>query len=290
MMSHTDRAESNTDATCLFCGEPERVEIEEIWSPRHFQFDTCCEGMHDAACDFMVHEPKAAAAWLRSKGLDALTGRRSRRIIDNGCGNLVIDWNLDIGDITLAKAKAFVLEHHRHCDPPAGWRFGAGIRNGDELIGVVMVGRPVARMLDPKQVLEVNRLCLSTAVTEGLAWNACSMAYGWAAREAKRRNYAKIVTYTRVDEPGTSLIAAGWVVEARTKGRYWGGGARIRAQKGDVIDKLRWTPKDMASAAGLAVHADLQAEADWTATENHVRINTGRGREGSEATRPVELA
>lgn len=256
-MDHTDPPSPEPDATCLFCGEPELVEIAEIWSPREFQVETCCEGMHDAACDFMTQEPKEAAAWLRSKGLDAFGGHRSRRIIDNGCGNLVIDWNLEIGEISLAKAKAFVLEHHRHCNPPAGWRFGAGIRNGAEIIGVVMVGRPVARMLDPKGVLEVNRLCLSTNIAEGLAWNACSMAYGWAAREARRRSYPKIVTYTRADEPGTSLIAAGWVVESRTKGRHWSSPSRVREKKGVAIDKLRWTPRAMAGAAGLAVHAEF---------------------------------
>ena len=30
--------------------------------------------------------------------------------------------------ITLAQAKAFIAEHHRHNKPPTGWKFGVGLR------------------------------------------------------------------------------------------------------------------------------------------------------------------
>lgn len=233
-------------APCLFCNGPEHAEILEIWSPREFTMDTCCEGMHHAVNEFLAEDGKAAADWLRNKGLDALVGHRSRRVIDDD-GHLVLDFKLEIGEVDFATAKNFVTAHHRHCKAPRGWRFGAGIKNGSELIGVVMVGRPVARMIDASRVIEVNRLCIRTDIAADLAWNACSQLYGWAAREAKKRGFEKVITYTRQDEPGTTLKAAGWTVEHTTKGRHWDAPGRPREKQGEAIGKFRWTPAGMVA-------------------------------------------
>ncbi|ABM97003.1 hypothetical protein Mpe_B0228 (plasmid) [Methylibium petroleiphilum PM1] len=141
-------------------------------------------------------------------------------------------------------AKAFVRAHHRHCPPPAGWKFGGAIRNGpgdDGVIGVVMVGRPVAKAINQTKVMEVNRLCIREDIADGLQWNACSLAYGWAAREAKRRGAHRIITYTLVTEPGTSLRAAGWIPEARVRGRSWNTPSRPREDRMEIVDKIRWS-------------------------------------------------
>ena len=130
---------------CPYCGEAELIEILEVWPPRDFQLDTCCHGVHEAAVQFLSENPRAAAQWLRAKGLEGLTGRRVRRVIDDGSGQLVLDWRLTIAPVSFSTAKNFVAPHHRHCPAPAGWRFWTGIFNGDELIGCVMVGRPVAK-------------------------------------------------------------------------------------------------------------------------------------------------
>ena len=67
---------------------------------------------------------------------------------------------------------------------------------------------------------EVNRLCIRRDTAAALRWNAASMLYGWCAREAARQGWRKIITYTRVDEPGTSLRAAGWNQEGQRKGPW----------------------------------------------------------------------
>jgi hypothetical protein len=66
------------------------------------------------------------------------------------------------------------------------------------------------------------------------------MLYGWSAREAERRGWSRIVTYTRADEDGGSLIAAGWTPEATVRGRGWHSGRRARANRNAFIDKTRW--------------------------------------------------
>lgn len=108
--------------------------------------------------------------------------------------------------ITLAQARAFVREHHRHNKPPTGWKFGVGLANDNgDLIGVATAGRPVARAL--AGTLEVNRTC-----TTGER-NANSMLYGAIRRAAVAMGYEKIYTYTQADECGASLRAAGFHVD-----------------------------------------------------------------------------
>jgi len=107
--------------------------------------------------------------------------------------------------ITLKQAKEFIALHHRHNKPPTGWKFGVGLKKGDELIGVATAGRPIARHFDDSLTLEVNRTC-----TDGTR-NANSMLYGAVWRAAKAMGYIRCITYTQADETGDSLRGAGWV-------------------------------------------------------------------------------
>lgn len=107
--------------------------------------------------------------------------------------------------ITLKEAKEFVANNHRHNKPPTGWKFGVGLKIGDDLVGVATAGRPVARHYDDGLTLEVNRTC-----ADGTR-NANSMLYGAIWRAAKAIGYMRCITYTQADETGASLKAAGWV-------------------------------------------------------------------------------
>ncbi len=245
-------------ARCPNCGERPIAQLFEIWSPREFMLDTCCEHMLAAANEFLAEDPKAAAKWLNEEGLGEICGQRvgladafgrgARRVIDDGCGSLVIDWHLELAPISQATAKDFIRTHHRHANkPPAGWRFGAGVMNGSDLVAVVMVGRPVARMLDDGQTVEVNRLCTRPDIAPGLAWNACSQLYAWSAKEARRRGFRRCVTYTLEEELGTSLKAAGWVVETASGGGSWNRPSRRRGNDGPQGRKLRWAAPGMGT-------------------------------------------
>jgi hypothetical protein len=107
--------------------------------------------------------------------------------------------------ITMKAACAFVQELHRHNKPPRGHKFSIGLEDDGRLVGVVMCGRPVARHFDDGFTIEVNRSC-----TDGTA-NANSMLYGAAWRAAKAMGYTRCITYTRTDESGASLKAAGFI-------------------------------------------------------------------------------
>lgn len=112
-------------------------------------------------------------------------------------------------------AAAFVAKHHRHHTPPAGHKFSLGCEKAGALVGVAIVGRPVARMRDDGETLEVTRLC-----TDGTK-DACSFLYGAAARAALALGYRRIGTYILKSEPGTSLKAAGWKCLGERGGGSW---------------------------------------------------------------------
>ena len=112
---------------------------------------------------------------------------------------------LEIIPVTFREAQAFVAALHRHNKPPKGHKFSIGLSDGKKLVGVVMVGRPIARAFDNGRTCEVNRTC-----TDGTP-NANSMLYGAAWRAARAMGYLRCVTYTQHDESGASLRAAGWV-------------------------------------------------------------------------------
>ncbi len=139
------------------------------------------------------------------------------------------------GRIELAEANAFVAERHRHHPPVVGHRFSIGAFLGEQLVGVVIVGRPVARMRDDGLTCEVTRLC-----TDGTK-NACSFLYGAAARAAFALGFVRIGTYTLPDEGGASLRASGWRLIGERGGGEWTTPSRPRkTAKHPTSTKLLW--------------------------------------------------
>ena len=126
--------------------------------------------------------------------------------------------------ISLADANAYVERLHRH-HPPVHrdkYRVAAYDTERGEIVGVVQVGRPVARMLDDGSTLEVVRLC-----SDGTP-NVCTFLYSRAARIAKELGYERIITYILDTENGASLRACGWTETARTNGGEWSRPSRAR--------------------------------------------------------------
>jgi hypothetical protein len=136
--------------------------------------------------------------------------------------------------MSLKEANDFVAELHRHHKPVVGHKFSIGAVKDGKLVGVAIIGRPVARMLDNGLTLEVTRLC-----TDGTR-NACSFLYGAAARAAFALGYKRIGTYTLPDEGGASLRASGWKLLGEKGGGTWNRAARARTDKHPTVPKLRW--------------------------------------------------
>jgi hypothetical protein len=134
--------------------------------------------------------------------------------------------------ISLDEANAFVIRHHRHHQPVVGHKFSIGCASDAEIVGIVIVGRPVSRMRDDGETLEVTRLC-----TDGTR-NACSFLYGAAARAGFALGYRRIGTYILKSEPGTSLLATGWKMIGERGGNSWSRQSRPRVDTHPLEPKL----------------------------------------------------
>ena len=149
------------------------------------------------------------------------------------------DGRLTLVPVGLKTARAFVDEHHRHNIAPRGHKFSIGLEADGNLIGVCIVGRPIARNNSDGTTAEIYRVC----VLEGYK-NANSKLYGAAVRACKAMGYTKIITYTLPEESGASLRAAGFIQERVTKGEAGGwdrpGRRRNLPERYPEGPKIRW--------------------------------------------------
>ena len=142
---------------------------------------------------------------------------------------------LTIVPVSLADARKFVREHHRHHEPPIGHKFSLGVALAEVLVGVAIVSRPIARHLQDGQTLEVIR-----TATDGTP-NANSALYGAAWRATRALGYRRLITYTQAGESGASLRGAGWRVVAERPARPgWSRPSRPRVNRNDFVERTLW--------------------------------------------------
>ena len=134
----------------------------------------------------------------------------------------------------MTEANTFVGQLHRNHAPVIGHKYSIAASVDDDVIGVVIVGRPISRHLDNGWTLEVTRCC-----TDGTK-NVCSFLYGAAWRAAKSLGYKRLITYTLQSESGASLRGAGWTLIGEAGGGNWNCKSRPRIDSPHPQRKLRW--------------------------------------------------
>lgn len=142
--------------------------------------------------------------------------------------------SLELVPTTISDAQKFVERYHRHHGPAHSYLFALACADEEEIVGVAIVGRPVARMLQDGWTVEVVRLC-----TDGTK-NAGSMLYAASWRAAKALGWKRLVTYTLASESGASLKAAGWRLVGESGGGSWSRKNRPRVDRHPLQGKLRW--------------------------------------------------
>lgn len=143
--------------------------------------------------------------------------------------------SLELVPITFSEAAAFVNAFHRHHIAPVGHKYSIALSENEQIIGVVIVSRPVSRHEDNGFTLEVTRLC----VIEGYQ-NACSRLYAAAWRVAKNLGYKRLITYILETERGISLKAAGMKCVGKVRGESWNRKKRVRFDKHPTCNKLKF--------------------------------------------------
>ena len=137
---------------------------------------------------------------------------------------------------SVTQARAVVAAWHRHHGPSTSGLYAAAVATDDGTVrGVALIGRPVARLLDDGWTLEVTRVA-----TDGTP-NACSALYGIARRLAATLGYARLITYTRADEPGSSPRGAGLTDDGPIRARSWDMPGRRRTDKTEIVQRRRWS-------------------------------------------------
>ncbi len=122
---------------------------------------------------------------------------------------------IEVRPIELVEANKFVTAYHRHHKSVVSHRFSICAVSEAKIVGVAIVGRPVARMTDQLRTIEVTRLC-----TDGTP-NACSALYAAAARVGSALGFEKIQTFVLESESGHSLRATGWEFDGVNGGGQW---------------------------------------------------------------------
>lgn len=148
---------------------------------------------------------------------------------------------LTAAPVTRDECNAFIATHHRHHGRVAGYRYAIGARRGVTLVGVAVIGRPTARLVDQLTTAEVTRLC-----TTGEK-NVCSFLYSRASRMCREHGFRYVFTCILESESGASLKAAGWVYERTTRGGSWDRPSRPRKDKAPTCPKQIWAPSWCAS-------------------------------------------
>lgn len=145
--------------------------------------------------------------------------------------------------MSLREANDFVEQFHRHSKRTArdGGKFAIGASSGTELLGVAIVGRPVARLLNDSFTAEVLRVCIKPDLPARN--NACSFLYGRCWRIWQAMGGKRLVTYTLPSEGGASLRGAGWKIVGESKGHTAGWTTPSRIREWQPIfgqTKFRW--------------------------------------------------
>lgn len=148
--------------------------------------------------------------------------------------------------ITLREANDFVEQFHRHNGRTSrnGGKFAIGCSADNELVGVAIVGLPIARMLSDGFTAEVLRCCVLDSSPKGT--NSFLYACCWRAWRAMGGR--RLITYTLKDEGGASLRGAGWKIVAEVdSSNGWNRPNINRIRQWQPIygqSKLRWEKSD----------------------------------------------
>lgn len=140
--------------------------------------------------------------------------------------------------ISRIRLNVWIAKHHRHSKPVVGDIFRVCVADTEDCVrGAACLGQPKARRLNDGRTGEITRV-----VTDGTP-NACSMLYGALVRAAKALGYLRVITYTKADEPGSSLRAAGFKDDGIiSPGKEWSVPSRPRKPADfELGPRRRWS-------------------------------------------------
>lgn len=149
---------------------------------------------------------------------------------------------LNITPITIKNANNFVNQYHRHNKKTAngGGKFAIGAEYDLSLVGVAIVGNPIALAWMDGYTAEVLRTCTRPEAPQ----NTNSFLYGACWRIWQAMGGKRLITYTLQTESGSSLKGAGFELITEVEPSSWNRFNRRRVlQKVQTLPKYRWEKK-----------------------------------------------
>jgi hypothetical protein len=138
---------------------------------------------------------------------------------------------------TVKQAQKFIERVHRRLGKrqQPSYLWALRLERDGVVVGCAAVGF-LSRVLMLQDVMTVSRV----AVCEGTDCG-CSRLYGACSRAGRAMGARGMVTYTHRDEPGTSLVASGWIRDdLRDADCDWSREERQRELPIDGVAKVRW--------------------------------------------------
>lgn len=114
----------------------------------------------------------------------------------------------EVRQISWKSARRMIEQHHYLRYAPCGHKFSLGIYAGEQLIGVMIFGRPVARKEDQENTLELTRMFLYDSPKNSES-RSLSLAEKWIR---KNRHETRLIAYSdpEVGHKGIIYRAANW--------------------------------------------------------------------------------
>lgn len=100
-----------------------------------------------------------------------------------------------------------------------GWRYAFAVKHHEHIVGCITLGRPVARLEDQKNTLELTRFCLINECPK----NSESFVMGKLLKLIKEKGWKRIIAYSdlEVGHRGTIYKATNWKQVGITGGSDW---------------------------------------------------------------------
>jgi hypothetical protein len=136
----------------------------------------------------------------------------------------------------------FNSDVHRRRPRIQGGMWCVSVRRADDVVGIAIVGWPsqeqTSMEMDHLRVLRVA--AMDILGPSGHANCICSRLYSACWKAGRAMGVTSMDTFTDLDEPGTSLRAAGWIEDGTTTGGEYDRPSRRRKPQVNAGPKRRW--------------------------------------------------
>lgn len=135
----------------------------------------------------------------------------------------------------------FIASLHYLGYTPPGARIRLGILEGGiKLIGGMMWGRPSARELDQKTILELTRMAFIDDTEPFVESKSLALARKWIRSNMPEIKLVLAYSDTEQGHDGIVYKADNWALFGKAKGHHWASSSKLNRRDIATKDKLRW--------------------------------------------------